>query len=173
MTNNIDRRFKISFKSLNEKQEMEISSSISDYLIWYNNNKELVNFEIKKEGQQVNMKSIIDFWNKYIGKSRNIEKYLQNISVVADVYEFAEKYNDKILMIKTETEKQVIYKNQYRTHEQADKIRIIFNKYPDNPKVQEIIDYLNRNKYDEDHLTKDYAERIINTCLAHIKNNRF
>jgi len=164
MENTIDRRVKINFMTLNEEQENKIVGSLIDFLTWYKRHEESVNRSIKESGEKVNDVSLVDFWIKNIGKSEEIEGYLNNINVVADCYEYIKKYKKTILMLRDSPEKWVCAKNYYRTSEQASEMKELLMETKNHPKTRKIITYLKKYCLDEDHISSDYAERIINKC---------
>jgi hypothetical protein len=160
----VDRRVKVNFKTLNEEQENKIISSLIDFLVWYKQNEKIVNKGIEKRGKKVNDISLVDFWIENIGKSEEIEELLKNINVVADCYEYVKKYKNIILTLKNSPEKWVCAKNHYRTHKQALEMKNLITEMKNNPEVKKIIDYLEKYRFDEDHISFDYAERIIKKC---------
>lgn len=164
MTKTIDRRLKINFATLNEEQENKVVSSLMDFLVWYKENEEEVNKSIQKSGKEVDDTSIVEFWIQNIGKSEEIEDYLNNMNVVADCYEYVRKYKKMILTLKEYPEKWVFTKNHYRTKEQADEMKKLLTEMKDHPEVVKIINYLNSHCMDIDHISSDYAERIIKKC---------
>lgn len=168
MYKKIDRRIKISFHTLDERQEIIISSDLVDYIIWYNNNKNSVNEIILMSDKEINNKSIVKFWINNVGKCAQIEKFLNDHNVIIDTYNFVEKYLYKFIILKKEPERQVFSKEAFRTEEQANRLREIFEKYPSNPKVKQIKLFLLKHKMDVDHINKDFAIQSINTCLKYI-----
>lgn len=164
MDNMEDRRIQKCFKSLNDRQEIEMTTELIDFIIWYKSNKDMVDDYIRSHGNEVNNVTLVDFWIDKIGKSKTIENYLKDINVVADTYEYVKAYKDMFLMLKDTIQKNVFFKTHYRTHEQAEQLKHIFIKYKNHPMVVEIIAYLERNGFDVDHLPKDYAIRILNKC---------
>lgn len=164
MTAQTDRRLKVNFMTLDAKQENQIISALMDYLIWYKDNQALVDKEIKKNGEDINDTSIVDFWIARIGKPEAVEKYLQDIHVVADCYEFVKKYKERILILKDAPEKWVFTKNHYRTHEQAKEMKRLLSELQNHVQVQKILDFMHSHHFDEDHISADYAEKIIRTC---------
>lgn len=160
----IDRRIKINFRTLNERQENEIICSLMDFLAWYKNNEQIVNKTIKQQNKKVDDISLVDFWIENIGKSEQIEEFLKDINVVADCYEYVKRYKKMILLLKDYPEQWVCTKNHYRTKEQAEELRRLFAKMKNHPEVEKIIEYLKKHGMDEDHISAEYAERIIQKC---------
>lgn len=167
---NIDRRIKVNFRTLDERQESKITSELINYLIWYKRNKKEVDEYIKKSGKEVDDTSIVEFWIQRIGKSKEIEDMLKSMDVLVDCFEYVKKYKNKIFILQEYPEKFVCTKEYYRTEEQAIKIRTLLEKFKDHPEIKEIKKYLKKYCYDADHITYDYAERIINKC-SNLSNN--
>lgn len=166
MANTVDRRVKVNFPTLDERQENKIVSELMDYLVWYKKNQEEVDKFIQNNGKKVNDVSIVEFWIQYIGKSEEIEKMLSNMSVVADCFEYVKKYKNIILTLKKEPEKWVCTKQHYRTEEQARKLKQLLSELQNHPEVKKIIEFLKRYRFDADHIPAKYAEGIIRKCLA-------
>lgn len=164
----IDRRIKICFQTLDEQQEILISSDLIDYMIWYNKYKDKVDAIIINSGKEVNNDSIVEFWINNIGKSAQVEEYLNDLIVIADTYDFVNNYFDTFIKLKKEPEYQVFGKVAYRTEDMANQLKEIFEKYPNNHKVKQIKMFLSRNRMDADHITTDFATKTINTCLKYI-----
>ena len=164
----IDRRIKICFQTLEEQQEILISSDLIDYMIWYNKYKDKVDAIIINSGKEVNNDSIVEFWINNIGKSSQVEEYLNDLIVIADTYDFVNNYFDTFIKLKKEPEYQVFGKEAYRTEDMANQLTEIFEKYPNNYKVKQIRKFLSRNRMDADHITTDFAAKTINTCLKYI-----
>lgn len=164
MESTVDRRVKVNFKTLNEKQENKVVSSLMDYLVWYKYNENIVNKDIEKKNKKVTDTTIVDFWMEYIAKNEEIEELLKDINVVADCYEYVKRYKNIILTLKVNPEKWVCTKGFYRTYEQATEMKKLLSELKDHPDVKEIIDYLEKHYYDEDHIPFDYADRIIKKC---------
>lgn len=164
MESAVDRRVKVNFKTLNEKQENKVISSLIDYLVWYKLNESIVNKGIEQKYKKVNDTTLVDFWMENIGKSEEIEELLKDINVVADCYEYVKKYKNIILTLKENPEKWVCTKKHYRTHEQSVEVKKLLSEMKDHPDVKKIIDYLKKYCYDEDHIPFKYAERIIKKC---------
>ena len=109
--------FKI-FHSLTDKEEKRIISSIMDSIIFISNNKE--KFEKYFDVDLSDKKSFADFYLQYIGKDEEIERYLKDINVIADMYNYIEKYVYDIIKLKNGIIENNIYlKKDFRIEKQA------------------------------------------------------
>jgi hypothetical protein len=161
MSCSVDRRIFVSFHTLDERGEIEVSSSIIDFIIWYNNHTEKVINLFSQKYIEVNINSLMVFWLTEVGKCKQLEEYLKIPGVEEDAFIFAENYFDKIIRLKKEKDKQIFHKRYFRSEEQTTLLKEIFARNPKSNKIIKIENYLNSNKMDVDHINQYYAQKII------------
>jgi len=162
--NEYDGRIHKNFKAVSEREEILLTSVLSDYFVWYNKNKEIINEQIKELNLEVNSKTIAQYWLNNIAKSDEVIDLIENIEVLADIFAYTEKYLEKISALKTSPVNKVLFIKDYRNKKQADRIREIFENHSENSKVKEVMDYLNRKNLGINDLNTNQASRIIVTC---------
>lgn len=168
--NEYDGRIHKNFKTVNEKDEILLTSALSDYFVWYNKNKHEIDVHIKTQSIEVNKKTIAEYWINNIAKTEEVLGLIESIEVLADVFAYSEKYFDKIISIKTMTENNVLHIKDYRNNKQANRIKDLFDNNSENDKVKEIMKYLSKKKIKISDLDSNQASRIIIACEKSLKS---
>lgn len=84
------------FKTLTEKEEYLISSSILDFLYFLNTNLETYKYYLAMLYKKFNRDTIYQYYLEYVAKSPEIEKILNNnFEVLVDIREYINYYFDE------------------------------------------------------------------------------
>lgn len=159
------------FSILNENEELLITREVINFLFWTSSNENWLDEYLKKENLKlkdnngfINYKILTEFWLQKIGKSEEIELILENAEVISDVYDYIENYYGKFkfVFINSKRDYGMVLKDNYRTNEQANKIKALINK---NNYIKNVIEnFFKNNQKDINHIDKVNAEKIINQC---------
>lgn len=156
------------FTNLSEEEESVILKEIYNFIGWVNKEPKYYedfctrNGYIKKINNNYNVDALLEFWYSKVGKSETIEKYLEDITVIADLREYIEKNLKKITLLMPENEKAVISKNNYRSSEQALIIKSIYkNQYANLYQIKKIKDYIESKKGDWNHIDINTSNKVI------------
>lgn len=164
----LDINSKRYFSLLNEEEEVLITRELINFCFWTQNNIEWLEKSLQKE--KINLKDnngfinyqvLTEFWLQKIGKSVEVEKILDNASVISDTYDYIEYYYNKLgfLFINSKRDYGMVLKNNYRTENQANKIKELLKK---NKNTKEYIElFFQKNEKDINHIDKKNAQLLI------------
>ncbi|MFW6024883.1 MAG: hypothetical protein ACOCRX_00930 [Candidatus Woesearchaeota archaeon] len=171
----MEGRIKINFPTLEEKEEIALISELNDFIIWIHQ-KDRLNKNISEEPT---IQTLVDFWINKIGKSQKIEEMLNDINVIADVFIYIEKYQEKIIELFEKPMRSIHLKDSYRTEDEAELLKETIKKINKNKKAlenenyKEIIKYLKENGYDLNHISSNYTKRIIGKLKQILKRCQY
>lgn len=146
------------FSCLTEEEELLITRELINFLLWSCNKKNMIKNFLKVE--DLDYKTLTEFWLKWLGKSSKIEELIKNITVVADIYEYVKKYSTKIKLYKSYSYIQMFSYNKYRTEEQYNELKKIMQTNAHFNKI--ILNFFKKYKFDLDHIDKNNAKMLIN-----------
>lgn len=164
----LDINSKRYFSLLNEEEEVLITRELINFCFWTQNNIEWLEKYLQKE--KINLKDnngfinyqiLTEFWLQKIGKSIEIEKLLDNASVISDIYDYIEYYYSKLgfLFINSKRDYGMVLKNNYRTENQANRIKELLKK---NKNTKEYIElFFQKNEKDVNHIDEKNAQLLI------------
>lgn len=160
------------FGNLCEDDEIFITREIINYVLWSNENIEIIkelllkdNIELYKNNT-INTKVLVEFWLQVVGKGERLEKILENIDVIADIHQYVKKYYAKILLFNSHYDIQMVSYSRFRTQEQYNTLTdIMKNSYAANS----INKFFKEYKYDLDHIDSKNANMLISKFSTVIK----
>lgn len=154
------------FEKLQEKDEILITREIVNFFLWANKNLNMIKEFLKKQdinlyfGDIISKKELVGFWLKYIGKSDEIEELLTDVSVIADVYEYANLYYNSTIKYPIDFEIKMVSYQKYRTKAQYSILKDILDRQ--DYKSRLLLKRLKENKCDINHIDKAIALKLIN-----------
>lgn len=150
------------FRTLTEKEEYLISSSILDFLYFLNTNLETYKYYLAMLYKKFNRDTIYQYYLEYVAKSPEIEKFLNsNFEVLVDVREYInyyfnerkDKYGNSLNHIFSI--QKVVFANM------DDKIKHYFERYNFVKEVEAIIKYCRYHYPNIEEIPENHKIRII------------
>lgn len=158
---NLERRSKIFFPTLNQEEEKIILADLINYMLYYFQNKRIIDKYLLDKGTQVDVFSIVDFWYNEIGKSKEIESILLNLEVFADCITYFEEHTKYLQLLSKYFKGLNVYRKEiFRTEETANYINKILNNsyYKQKKSMANLFHIYN---VDANHISEEIAQKII------------
>jgi hypothetical protein len=124
-----------------------------DFLLKYN-----------KKLKGMNSEAIVEYYLEFDEKNEQIEKMLEDVNNITDLYIFAKTYNKRLIILKIEMRRRRI-----------EEIYMNLERYKDLEDVNKIKKYLIKNGFDKYNLPDEWIQRIckkIDVTIESEKRNK-
>lgn len=136
------------FRTLSEKEEYIISSSILDFLYFLNSNLDMFKYYIAMLYKKFTKDTVYRYYQEHVVKSPDIEKLLNgNFEVTVDVREYINYYMDDRKNEFGDSLNHIFAIQKAIFADKDEKIKHYFQQYDFVPEVQAIIKYCRYHYY--------------------------
>lgn len=149
------------FRTLSEKDEYLITSSLLDFLYFLNNNLEAFKYYIAMLYKKYNKDTIYQYYLEHVVKNPKIDEFLQNFEVAVDTKEFIDYYYDNRKNKDGDSLNHIFIIQKVLFANMDTKIKHYFERYDFVDEVKAIIKYCRYHYTSIAEIPHEYKIRII------------